>query len=68
MIATLLTFFLYYIDENYYDFRRMKEWGNWIAFVFYVGVMYVMKQLLYKTLKNKATDSILGIILELVFL
>ena len=68
MIATLLTFFLCYIDEGYYDFRWMKEWGNWIAFALYLGVMYAMQELLYKALKHKAAASILGIVLGLILL
>lgn len=46
----------------------MKEWGNWIAFALYVGVIYAMQELLYKALKHKVAASILGITLGLILL
>lgn len=67
-ISILLTFLLCYIDEGYYDFRWMKDWGNWIAFAIYVGVMYAMQELLYKALKHKVAAIILGITLGLILL
>ena len=66
--SLILAFLLCYIDEGYYDFRWMREWGNWIDFALYVGVIYAMQELLYKALKHKAGYSILGIILGLVLL
>ena len=68
IIATLFTFFICFIDEGYYNFMWMKEWGNWIAFTIYIFVMYTMQELLYKILKNKVAVSVLGIILGLIFL
>lgn len=39
-IAMVITLFLFYIDEGYYDFRWMKYGGNWVAFFIYVAVIY----------------------------
>ncbi len=38
-IPLLLTLFLFYIDEGYYDFRWMQEPGNWVPFFLYWGAM-----------------------------
>lgn len=44
--AIMLTFFLAFIDEGYYDFRWMSDPGNWIAVVFYVGIIWAFQLLL----------------------
>ncbi|MDI1356395.1 MAG: hypothetical protein PSX36_15875 [bacterium] len=36
LTAILLILFLFYIDEGYYNFKWMKEPGNWVAFVIYL--------------------------------
>lgn len=38
--AFVITFFLFFIDEGYYDFRWMLEWGNWVVFVLYLAFMF----------------------------
>ena len=38
--AILITLFLFYIDEGYYDFRWMLQWGNWIAFGIYLALLF----------------------------
>ncbi|HAQ21441.1 MAG TPA: hypothetical protein DCR40_19755 [Prolixibacteraceae bacterium] len=46
LIATVITLFLFYIDEGYHNFRWMLNVGNWIAFLFYVAVIYGVQLLL----------------------
>ena len=38
--AFIITFFLFFIDEGYYDFRWMMSWGNWIVFVMYLILLF----------------------------
>lgn len=38
--ALLITLFLFYIDEGYYDFRWMLQWGNWIVFAIYIIMLF----------------------------
>ena len=38
----ILTLFLFFIDEGYYDFRWMKDLGNWFVFVIYVVGIYAV--------------------------
>lgn len=38
--AFLITQLLLFIDEGYYDFRWMKNLGNWIIFLLYTGVIF----------------------------
>ena len=36
LLATfLITNFLFFIDEGYFDFTWMSLWGNWVMFVIY---------------------------------
>ena len=46
-IATvLIVMFLFYIDEGYYDFRWMLEWGNWVVFIIYLMIVFPVMWLL----------------------
>jgi hypothetical protein len=36
----LLVLFLFYIDEGWYSFRWMLNWGNWIVFVIYLVMLF----------------------------
>jgi hypothetical protein len=40
ILASLLTLFLFYIDEGYYNFKWMLNPGNWIVYFFYVVVLF----------------------------
>ena len=31
--SILVTMFLFFIDEGYYDFRWMRDGGNWLIFI-----------------------------------
>jgi len=44
--ALVVTLFLFYIDEGFYDFRWMLNVGNWLVFLVYVAVIYGMELLL----------------------
>ena len=46
-ITTLvMVMFLFYIDEGYYDFRWMRNAGNWLMFVVYLAFVFPMQWLL----------------------
>ncbi len=38
--SLIIVLFLFFIDEGYYDFRWMKEWGSWIVFVMYMIILF----------------------------
>ena len=43
--AVLMTLFLCYIDEGYYDFRWMSSIGNWLVFFIYVAILFLAQEL-----------------------
>ncbi len=45
--AVIMTLFLFYIDEGYYDFRWMQDGGNWLAFIIYVVILFAAQEFLY---------------------
>ncbi len=49
IITTLLvTNFLFYIDEGYYDFRWMRDAGNWIVFLIYLLPMLLVQLIVFE--------------------
>ena len=40
--SVLFTLFLFFIDEGYYDLTSFKSLGNWIIFIPYVTVIYLI--------------------------
>ncbi|MBP7166455.1 MAG: hypothetical protein KBB64_02195, partial [Bacteroidia bacterium] len=40
VVAFVITNLLFFIDEGYYDFRWMKEAGNWFVFLVYVLIQF----------------------------
>jgi len=42
LFGAIFTLFLFCIDEGYYDFRWMRNIGNWIAFVPYLLLSYLL--------------------------
>ncbi len=71
--AAVLTFFLFFIDEGYYDLRWMKSFGNWVVFVLYVsilfGLQFLTDLLLRKTgLVRSSTWPVVGVAFLLVVL
>jgi len=69
LFAALVTLFLFFIDEGYYDFRWMKSLGNWLFFVLYCMILFLAELLFYKLIlknlsgNNKIALSVLGGIL-----
>ena len=41
-----IVMFLFYIDEGYYDFRWMRNAGNWLMFVVYLAFVFPIQWLL----------------------
>lgn len=55
--ASVLTAFLFYIDEGYYSFAWMKSLGAWIVFFIYVVLLF-LGQCLVHYLVNRAMPSL----------
>ena len=53
--SVLFTLFLMFIDEGYYDLTSFKFLENWIVFVPYVAVIYLLLSVI-----NKACSFISG--------
>jgi glycopeptide antibiotics resistance protein len=53
--SVLLTLFICYIDEGYYNFEWMQSLENWIVFIPYVAVIYLLLSAI-----NKACSFISG--------
>jgi hypothetical protein len=53
----LITQFLFFIDEGYYDLQWMSSIGNWLLFVVYfamlTGILYIINFGLTKISTNK---------------
>jgi len=45
-VSIIITLFLCYIDEGYYNFKWMLSLGNWVAFFVYVSVIYGVQMIL----------------------
>lgn len=73
--SVLVIFFLFFIDEGYYNFNWMKEPGNWVAFVIYLLAFIfgqtIARFLILKKYSGKyrtALVSILGIPIGFAFI
>lgn len=55
--STTTTLFLFYIDEGYYSFKWMLQWGNWIAFCMYFVLLlpfqYLIARFIFKNFSFK---------------
>lgn len=58
-ISLVITLFLFYIDEGFYDFRWMLNVGNWIVFLVYVAGIYVGQLILILPVYRAAPEFIL---------
>ncbi|REJ80840.1 MAG: hypothetical protein DWQ44_04780 [Bacteroidetes bacterium] len=75
LISLLITLFLFYTDEGYYNFNWMKDPGAWIAFVVYAFSIFAAQlasALLFNKLKLKGgirilVSSFAGIIAGIIF-
>jgi len=57
--AMVITLFLFYIDEGFYDFRWMLNIGNWIVFLVYVAAIYGIQLILILPIYRFAPKIIL---------
>ena len=46
--SVLFTLFLFFIDEGYYDLTSFKSLENWIIFIPYVVVTYLLFSIINK--------------------
>lgn len=53
--ALLIVLFLFFIDEGYYDFRWMREWGNWLVFGIYLAIFFPVQWLISHFLLRQVT-------------
>lgn len=60
--SILLTLFLFYIDEGYYNFKWMLKLSNWMAFIIYVFPIFGFQLLILKLIGNKFSFQIATII------
>lgn len=58
--------FLFFIDEGYYDFRWMKDLGNWMVFVVYFFVLFGMLLLLNSLLEKIRVKRLYQVIINLI--
>lgn len=54
--AFLIVQFFFFIDEGYYDFRWMKDFRNWIVFVPYLAVFFLMQWVIYRFLLGRLQE------------
>lgn len=73
--TVLVVLFLFYIDEGWYSFRWMLNWGNWIVFVIYLVMIFPAFWLLSRFIFNSFHGitkvfliALLGIPLMLILL
>lgn len=52
----LIVMVLFFVDEGYYDFRWMGEWGNWIVFVMYMIIFFPIQWVISHFLFRKFED------------
>lgn len=50
--AIVITLFLFYIDEGYYNFNWMKEKGAWLIFSIYVMLIASLQLFLYNQIQR----------------
>jgi hypothetical protein len=43
LVAILFTTFLFFIDEGYYNFNWVFNWGSWVVFALYSFVIFVFQ-------------------------
>jgi uncharacterized protein YqgC (DUF456 family) len=74
IVALLVTQFLFFIDEGYYDFRWMKSIGNWIVYIIYTAFLFggqmLIRRLFFRRSGGKGFTvlvSISGVIVGLAF-
>lgn len=65
LITAIVGQYLFYIDEGFNDFRWMKDFGNWIVYVIYVGLFFIGQLIatkwLFKNEYNWYESIVIGI-------
>lgn len=46
--ATLVSFFLFFLDEGYNSLQWMTRWGNWFVFAIYLLVLFSTQALILR--------------------
>ncbi|MHC1706074.1 MAG: hypothetical protein AB9842_00995 [Bacteroidales bacterium] len=57
LTAIVITNILFFIDEGYYDFRWMKDFGNWVAFLIYCIPIFLFQLFMYHIILKKIKGS-----------
>jgi len=72
--ALLITQFLFFIDEGYYDFGWMVHWGGWLVYAIYVGIIFGFQygiskalSLFYKGPRKALISILVGTTLGILF-
>ncbi len=50
--SVIITLFLFYIDEGYYNFKWMLQLSNWFAFVIYIIPVFGFQLLVLKLISK----------------
>ena len=58
-LSVLVTLFLFYIDEGYYNFKWMLNIGNWLIFMLYVSILFLAQMLVIKAVLYKSKSPII---------
>ncbi len=53
--AFLIVMILFFVDEGYYDFRWMADWGNWFVFGIYMLIFFPLQWFMSYLLFRKMT-------------
>lgn len=51
--SLIIVMFLGYIDEGYYDFRWMKDPGNWFVLGIYFIILFAFQLLIFELLLKR---------------
>lgn len=60
-VSIVITLFLCYIDEGYYNFKWILNLGNWVVFFVYVSVIYLAQLILIVPVFRFAPNFILTV-------
>jgi len=64
--SLLCVLFLFFIDEGFYSFNWMTDFGNWIAFMIYLVGLFVGQYVSYRLI-NGVCNERLSLLLCMVF-
>ncbi|UTW66807.1 hypothetical protein KFE94_01450 [bacterium SCSIO 12643] len=55
--AAFITLFLFFIDEGYYNFNWMTNWGAWLVFSIYTIVLFLIQVGISKLIEIKVQSA-----------